>query len=199
VSAPPGWPTETEDRRLAADLLAGRASAPGEIAIAFLTLLAADLRRRFRRADPDLCDSAAGDAILSLVSGRSRYDPALLTLRAFLRMAATRDLLNLLAAENRRRGIPLESVAEPADDGNKVAGDADAPSWGEPRLAAEVAALDPPERLALDLMRGGVRDTAAFAEPLGLSHLPPGEQAAAVKRLKDRVKKRLSRAVGGDR
>ena len=62
---------------------------------------------------------------------------------------------------------------------------------------AEIASFAEEERLALDLMREGARDTATFAVPLGLSHLSPSEQAARVKRVKDRVKKRLTRAVGG--
>ena len=48
------------------------------------------------------------------------------------------------------------------------------------------------------MMRDGVRDTSAFVPVLGLSGIPTGEQAAAVKRYKDRLKKRLERAVRGN-
>jgi hypothetical protein len=95
-----------------------------------------------------------------------------------------------------RKHISLESVEEPADRGNTRAED-DTPTFDDPRLVAEIASFDDEECRALDLMREGERATTAFAGPLGLSDLPPGEQAARVKRVKDRVKKRLTRAVGG--
>jgi hypothetical protein len=41
----------------------------------------------------------------------------------------------------------------------------------------------------------GIRETSEFVGRLGLAHLTAGEQVAAVKRIKDRVKKRLARAV----
>ena len=72
-------------------------------------------------------------------------------------------------------------------------------SWDDPRLVAEMAAFDPAEQLVLEMMRDGVHNTASFAKPLNLSHLPKTEQAAAVKRFKEKLFKRLSRAVGGDR
>jgi hypothetical protein len=196
MSTHPAWPGEVESRRLAADLLGGLATAPGEIAAAFLGPLAAYLRRKFPNADPDLCEEAAGEAIVATVTRRNRFDPARLGLTSFLRMAARRDLQNRLAREARFRGIPLGSVAEPEQRGNGFA-EEDTPGWDDPRLAAEIAAFDPTESLVLDLIRGGARETAEFVPPLGLSHLPPEEQAAAVKRYKDRVKKRLARAVGG--
>jgi hypothetical protein len=158
------------------------------------------LRTRFPYADPDHCNEAAETAILATVRGENHYDSMRLKLDVFLRMVATRDLQNLLHREARykRLLIPLESVAEQPNRRNTTQR-GDEPTWEDPRLVAEMVAFDPPEQLAIELMRSGVRDTADFAEPLGLSHLPPLEQAAAVKRLKDRVKKRLSRAVGGDR
>jgi hypothetical protein len=194
------WPTEEEVLHLTAALLSKQATAPGVIAAALLSPLAAYLGGRFQYADPDLCYEAAGTAILATVRGESHYDPTQLALDAFLRMAATRDLQNLLEKETRRKRflIPLESVEEQPDRGNPIQR-TDEPTWDDPRLVAELAAFGPPEQLALDLMRGGVRDTADFAGPLGLSHLSEEEQAAEVKRLKDKVKKRLSRAVGGDR
>ena len=192
------WPSEAEDRRLAAELVSNRASAGGEVAAAFLAPLAAYLRRRFRHIDPDLCEEAAGEAIVNAINRPEQYDPEQLTLGAFLRMAAFRDLLNRLPKRaGRTREISLESVAEPADRRNDIPDDG-GPTWADPALLAAIDTFDPAGRTVLDMMRDGVRDTSAFVPVLGLSGIPTGEQAAAVKRYKDRLKKRLERAVRGN-
>jgi hypothetical protein len=49
----------------------------------------------------------------------------------------------------------------------------------------------------LDLMREGEKRTVVFADAAGFSDLPPEEQAREVKRVKDRIKKRIQRAGGG--
>lgn len=62
-----------------------------------------------------------------------------------------------------------------------------------PPLAAAVAELSDADRAVLALMREGERATAKFAAALGLAG-PPAEQAAEVKRVKDRIIARLKRA-----
>lgn len=64
---PSSWPTDAEAYRLVADLLAGAATAPGEIFSAFLTPLTHSLRWRYRFADPEQCETAAADAVLAVV------------------------------------------------------------------------------------------------------------------------------------
>ena len=49
-----------------------------------------------------------------------------------------------------------------------------------------------------ELMGEGERRTAVFARALGLEDRPPGEQEREVKRVKDRIKKRMQRAGGRD-
>ncbi len=196
----PDWPTEDESRGLADLLRGGDATAPRELVAAFLEPLTTFLHRKFPAADTHLCLTAAEDAVMKVAAGTDRYDPARGELGAFLRLVAAGDLRNLVAGERRRsRGIPLESVAEPAAAGNNVTDDSSSTSWDDPRLAAEIAAFDPGEKLTLDLMRRGVRGTAAFAQAVGLTAATPDALAAAVKRIKDRLKKRLARAVGGER
>src|SRR5262249_10685042 len=151
-------------------------SAGGEVARAFLVPLAAYLRRKFPHIDPDLCDEAAGEAIFNTITRPEQYDPKRLSLRAFLKMAAFRDLQNLLPKETTRpREISLESVAEPADHRNSMAESDDAPSWDHHDLITEIASFNPTDRIVLTMMRDGERATAAFAPILGLSHLPRGE------------------------
>jgi DNA-directed RNA polymerase specialized sigma24 family protein len=191
------WPSEDESRRLVARLLAGDPTAAQEIAFAFFGPLTDFLRCKFPKADPHAWETAAGDAILSVVSRPGVYNPARGPLGAFLRMAAKRDLYNLLKKSARHRGrISLGSVAEPADRWNTFPDDDPELTWDDPRLVSEVATFEPSELVVFRLMRDGERDTAVFARALGLSG-KPAELAAEVKRLKDRIKKRLTRAVGG--
>jgi hypothetical protein len=50
------------------------------------------------------------------------------------------------------------------------------------------------ERQVMVLLMGGVRETAMYAQVLALTDLTEEEQADAVKRVKDKLKKRLQRA-----
>lgn len=188
------WPNADEEQQLLGTLVTGSPTARNAFVVRFFPLLCAALARRWPRAAPDLIEEAAGDALLGFLRRPERYDPGRATLGAYLRMSARGDLRNLLHKERRAaRGVALDSVAEPAARGYE--GDGDGPTWDDPRLAAELAALDPCERAALDLMRAGTRDTDACARELDLMHLTAGARAAAVKRIKDRVKRRLVRAL----
>lgn len=188
------WPTEEEEQQLVAELRTGTPTGPEAIAARYLLLLMQFLADTFPRVNADLRDEAAGRAILDFIDNPNRFNPTRLRLGAYLRMAATGDLRNLLERERRaRRGIPLDSVAEPPERRNYER--EDELTWNDPRIAAECAAFDPTERIALDLLRDGVRDTRACARALGFGHLSAREQAAEVKRVKDRVKRRLVRAV----
>ena len=56
---------------------------------------------------------------------------------------------------------------------------------------AELANFSELDRRLLDLLAQGVRETAPYAEVLGIGHLPQALQRRAVKRHKDRLKARL--------
>lgn len=190
------WPAPDEEHQLLTRLNAGVPTAREEVAARYLPLLMRSLAGAFRDVAEELLGDAAGQAVMDFVLFPHRFDPARARhgLGAYLRMAARNDLLNLLRREDRqRRGIPLDSVAEPADHRNNTRDDE--LGWDDPRLAAEIAAFDADERAAFDLMLEDVHDTAAFADRLNLGDLPVEERASAVKRVKDRVKKRLVRAV----
>jgi RNA polymerase sigma factor (sigma-70 family) len=188
------WPIPDEEHQLLTQLDAGTPTAREELAVRYLPLLMHFLARAFPRVAADLRDDAADRALIDFLCSRHRFDPTRATLGTYLRVAARRDLLNLLDRERRvRRGIPLDSGAEPADHRNNTRDDELA--WDHPRLAAELAAFDTQERVAYELILGGVRDTATFARRLNLEHLPAAERVNAVKRVKDRVKRRLVRAV----
>jgi hypothetical protein len=184
---------------LTAELLAGHASSAGEIAVAFLTPLINYLRHRFHTVDPELCETAAEDAILALVRGETNYDSNKLELGAYLRVVGFRKLSKLHRKHRRhRREISLESVAEPSDEGNYLQRDGETLSWDHPLLVGELATFSPIDTQLLSLMRAGVRSNSEFAPVLGLVSGPPTDLAAEVKRNKDRIKTRLKRAVRGE-
>ncbi len=58
--------------------------------------------------------------------------------------------------------------------------------------------LSDAESKALELLLDGERKTAVFAEALGIGHLPTTDQRAEVKRVKDKLKKRIQRETSGD-
>ena len=190
------WPTDPELIGAWERLVADPDSA-GEFADMVLRPLEADLGRQFRHAHPDDVTAAADTAVLAIVRRPEAYDPGRSRLPAFLRLIARRDLANLLAAERRhaRGRIPWESVELTHPGRNEPE---EAPSLGDsPEVQAVIDGLSAVDRQVLDLIRDGERDTAVFAAVLGIADRPAGEQAAEVKRVKDRIMARLRRAGGG--
>ncbi len=188
------WPPDDDlldvwRRSVAEPLTAG-----GAFAAAVLPPLEADLARGFARVDPHLVTEAADCAVLALLRTPAAYDPARAPLPAFLRMAARRDLVNLLAKEGRHhRGRTPWAAVELGHPARNES--ADAPTLADfPALADAVAGLSAEDRCVLDLILDGERDTAVFAAALGLADRPAAEQVDAVKRAKDRVKARVKRA-----
>lgn len=191
------WPAVEVVEDIFRRLIGGDPVASSDLAAAVFEPLAAHLQFRHPRADPHACLTAAADALLSLIRRPAIYDPTRATLLGFLRMAAEGDFLNELDRERRHhRGREYIDSVELADaEGNEGAEAADdLPSLDDPALAAEIAGFSPDECAVFDLMRQGVKATAAFAAALNLGGTAD-EQARAVKRVKDRVQKRLQRAV----
>ncbi|MBY0458158.1 MAG: hypothetical protein K2V38_12520, partial [Gemmataceae bacterium] len=166
------WPDDDEEQRLFTALASGRA-AWNDFAVRLLPLLGGFLASAFPNANPHDRETAAEDAIFSLLQRPEQFDPTRGRLGAFLRMSARRDLQNGCQKEKRAaRAIPLELVAEPAAGAEETG---DGPTWTDPRLATELASLDEAESATLTLMRAGERDTLVFARELGLTHLPAVE------------------------
>jgi RNA polymerase sigma-70 factor, ECF subfamily len=191
-------------------LLEGDPVAASELAAACLDPLADWLRGRNPRIAPDVCDTAAEDALLALIKAPSSYKPDRLPLDAYLRMSASGDLKNALAKDRRRSS--REAVVELSSLGGNLLRDDD----GDPAKIVELRdavaraardreraaptsfrdALTPEERAVYDLMRMNERRTATYARALHIAHLAPDEQRRLVKRAKDRLKKRLERMGG---
>lgn len=204
-----GWPSDEIATQIYDRLCQDDPVASSDLAEAYLTPLAEWLRRTNSRVDAQFCDEAAGDAIIALIKNPRSYDPARLRLTAFLRMSATGDLRNILAKERRHQShrADLTLVELFGADRNQEAGTAqeqaqdavDGPVQDDRDMLMAMATgvvetFTPGERQTLELLIEGERRTQEFARVLDVSHLPQSEQRREVKRVKDRIKKRLQRA-----
>jgi hypothetical protein len=194
------WPEPEAVVTLYRRLCAGDRLAQSEFIVAVLDPLASHLRLWRVDADEHACLTAAEDAVLSLIRKPAIYDPAKRGLIGFLCMAAERDLLNAMRKEKKHHTDRenRDCVELPATGGNNAVEELadDLPSFDDPDIAAEIASFTATERDVLYLMRDGEKRTSAFAAVLGIEHLSVEDQASEVKRVKDRIIKRLQRARG---
>jgi hypothetical protein len=150
-----------------------------------------------------MLNDAAEDAILEYGRSPARFDALRgVRLDRFLYMAAWRNAVNLLNTERRRQArektyAEAAPIAHTALDFQQGAGSARRERFVRTGVTAllETAVTDG-ERAALRLfLVQGERGTAPLAKALGLNDLPTSEQRCEVKRFKDRVLKRIRRAV----
>ncbi len=174
-----------------------------EIAETFLSPVANSLRKDFPSlGDPHLIETAVEDALIAYFGNPARFDPRRAGLFTYLRQLAKSRLLNLLAREKNlsapEKVVELEALefvhemtdCELADPEEALAlRESDDATW---RKLRELL-TDPIDLELIKLMMEGVRETDRYAALLGLSSLPSQEQASAVKRHKDRVKKTIQR------
>jgi DNA-directed RNA polymerase specialized sigma24 family protein len=193
-----------EALRLHRRLLERDPTAPAKLAVAFFEPLWAWLQATNPTADPHFCAEAAATAVLNFGENPQAYDPARLNVGAYLRMAASGDLKNLLRKEQRhQRGRKPWNGVENAPDAGKYLGRDDDPSLplqiAEARrptaaMRAVLEKLTDVERRVWELMQLGEHRSSAFAEVMGITHLPKDEKEAEIQRVKDRVGKRMKRA-----
>jgi hypothetical protein len=182
------------------------ATAATDLCQAYLNPLLGWLEGTYPSADGHFRQSAVHDALLTYLENPSAYDPSRLDLAAYLRMAARGDLFNLLRAEGRHRQRQNPwSVVEDGGEAGNLLGREEEPSqrlerleeeeqW-QARLRSVAQRFTATERRVLELMLAGERAVAAYAAVLGLEGLPITDPQREVKRLKDRIKKRLEREV----
>jgi DNA-directed RNA polymerase specialized sigma24 family protein len=201
TSGPGSWPSADRAAELVRRLAAGDPVAPSDFAAAYLDPLVAFLRATNPSADDHAVQDAAEDAIVSLCKNPAQFDPARGELAAYLKMSAAGDLKNLLAREKKHHrnreswdSVELDAAARNSGDD----GADDLPSFDHPALATVIAAFTADERRVFELIRAGERRNEVFAAALGLTHLTEVEWEAEVLRIKDRIKRRLKRAVEGE-
>jgi len=168
-------------------------------------LLLPALERRFRNVSgPDVhtVESLIGLSVARYLSDPGRYQPDRGPLLAFLWQDVRGDVRNEWTAQYTRRGreTPTDEGLEvvPSDRNlslEEEALDAVDPFDAAPDLVRaarqEIERFGPQDRKLLALITEGVRETALYAEALGITHLPVTVQRAEVKRHKDRLKARL--------
>ncbi len=204
--------SQQEARELHRRLLDGDAVAPPDLAAAYLDPLADWLTGLNPRADPHVCTTAAEDAILSLIKNPASYKPERQTLGTYLRLSARGDFLNALRSESRHGKRRADwDAAELSPDARTYLWDTESdPALIVERREDELDEPDEPavpvvpdsvragltaqEERVLELMNGKERKTALFAAALGITHLAPDDQRREVKRVKDRLTKRVERA-----
>jgi hypothetical protein len=168
-------------------------------------LLLPALKRRFagaRLPDPHDVESLIGWSIARYVAEPTRWQPQQAPLLAFLYQDVNGDIVNERdrRARLRRHEEPDSAVVElvgadrnPGPE-EEVLDDMDPFDMAPAVLARareEIAPMDSQDRQLIELLGDGVRATSAYAEVLGIVHLPKEAQADEVKRHKDRLKKRL--------
>ena len=153
----------------------------------------------------ELCIQAAEDAWIALIKNPASFNPGReKRLGEYLRMSAQGDLRNLLQKEGRQRKKSLEVVQLSDDDGKYLETDDDPSLPIQIQEAAEQSdghvddGLSENELRVLALMRGGEKKTSVFAEALGISDWDKKEKAAEVQRVKNKIRKRISRGKTDD-
>jgi RNA polymerase sigma-70 factor (ECF subfamily) len=174
--------------------------ASGELARLLLPYLAAAVARGCPRIDEQLINDAVVDVLLDFCERPGQFDPAQgVPLEGFLSTGARRNVLNALRGERRRKERERKVGSKKHE-----AVVADDPAAGNIRQEAleqiakrRVAILEaltsPTDRDVIGLWLDGVRDSAAYATVLGLTHLPTDEQRADVERHKERILRFLRR------
>jgi hypothetical protein len=196
-------PSRDEQTALHNALLRSDPTAPARIVKALLGPLVERLRWKWPYADLRDLEQQAADSVLHYLDAPWRYDPKRASLLHYLVLDAHCDLLNAYNAPRSLEEIPHEDVAVAADPRNN-----DWDEFSAAQATREDAELElqldgvfpnPADRAVVELLRDRVRANAAYAAALGISHLPIDQQNQEVKRVKDRIKKKLRRLVGESR
>jgi len=196
-------PDPDPHRHLHQRLLRGDRDAPERLVAECAPLLQRLLRRRYLALPREAVADAANDALLALIRHPERYEPGRLPLLKYLTLIADRKLIDMIRQKIRDSsriefvGGLVELAAaeskEPLDE--NAPGPGDDPDRLPPELLGWIEATlpDPADRAFVNLMSEGERDAASYARLIGAAELPDKERAAAVKRNRDRILKRLQR------
>jgi RNA polymerase sigma-70 factor, ECF subfamily len=184
-------------------LCAGDRTASEELAELILDPLVDAISCRFPYIDEQTIWDGVVDALLDYCARPHQFDEGRkVPLDRFLRMASRRNVTNFLRGEARRRAREeaMQSDARLVVELDPTAGNIlqqEETRGLQRRQEGMMKRLsDPRYRQILALRLQGERRTEAFAEILGISHLPIEAQRREVKRTKDRIDKILRRHGG---
>jgi len=187
-------------------LVNGAADAPALLAEKLVPILRAKLAPlNAKLTDPQIVESAIGHTVATYLREPERWDPSRGPLASYLAMDAEGDVKNELTKYSReiaRSDVGQGAFVElAASDRNDVV-EEEALDGLDPfdRSPAQVEAarellrqLSPRDHELAQMVVDGVRSYTAWAEILGVGHLPLDVQKREVKQQKDRIKKKLER------
>lgn len=177
-------------------------------------LLLEPLVRRVRQSvtgiDEPQVRSTCCQTLANYLCNPEGYEQSRGPLLAWLALDARGDVLNEIASARSRREVVDIAVVElrgaagnvfteastfrPVDEEALDSADPhDLPAGVLETIREHAAGFSPEDFAMIELMGEGVRETAAYAEVLGISHLTIHDQRTAVKREKDRLTRRLER------
>ena len=200
VEPPRSWQDQQHKRILQLDAIAF-----AEICEVALPHLVSFLQSRFPQYDAHLHETVSIDCLLGFQSKPKQYDPHLLSLFAYLRMAVRRDMLNAVDKKQRRERRLLDiddpniQSHLPEQDGVEDTFKLD--EWLQQHtdlsrqeiFQALEHELSPLDQQILLLMLDGVRETDQYVVIMGISNLDTASQRREVKRTKDRLTKKIRR------
>lgn len=186
-------------------LLAGDRTASEEVVGLLHASLTQEVSSQFPHTDPHIIWDGVIDALLDYCARPQQFDADRgIPLESFLRLAARRNVMNMLRSAQRRKtreeavghAWAASSVELDPAAGNLLRKEE---SMRQQRQRAALASTlqNSNDQQLLALRLQGVRRTEAFAELLGITHLPIATQRREVKRAKDRIDKMLRRRTGG--
>jgi hypothetical protein len=192
-------PSRAEQDALHDRLLKGDPTASARIFEALLEPLVDRLEFKWPRLDRRDIEEQAADSLISYITSPHRYDPSRASLLTYLTLDADGDLKNAYRSPRRRREQLASDVEDPLFRRNETT-DAELFAEDDRALFARLRVAFPSEadRQVIHLLLEGERSTAAYAEVLGIADLSPEERRAEVKRVKDRIKKKVGRLFGVD-
>jgi RNA polymerase sigma-70 factor, ECF subfamily len=181
----------------------GDRTASEELAELILEPLIDAISRRFPRSDEQTIWDGVVDALLDYCARPHQFDEERgVPLDRFLCMASRHNVTNLLRGETRRRAreeaaqSDARSVVELDPTAGNILQQEETRELQRQQEGMMERLSDPRDQQVLALRLQGERRTEAFAEILGISHLPIEAQRRAVKRTKDRIDKILRRHGG---
>jgi RNA polymerase sigma-70 factor (ECF subfamily) len=201
----PGGDDSAQLLELHRRLLTGDRIASEEVVTLLLASLTQEVSAQFRQIDQHIIWDGVIDAMLDYCARPQQFDAERgVSLKRFLRLAARRNVMNILRGAQRRKvreeaaghAWAASSVELDPAVGNLLQKE-ESTQRQRQQTALTNALQNPNDQQLLALRLQGVRRTEAFAEILGITHLPIETQRREVKRAKDRIDKMLRRRTGG--
>jgi RNA polymerase sigma-70 factor (ECF subfamily) len=190
--------SEAWQKEIHARLISNDPIAPSELAEIFIEPLSRALQKKFPKVNSDQIADAVTDTLMDYIKAPEKFKPAKRSLKGYLIMSATSDLINAIEKENRKKlhEFPTDNVELHEFGGNVIA----KPTNPVTMLVTESLRADIRNQFdnevdleMVDLILDGERSTTAFAKILQIENLPIIDQKREVKKHKDRIKKRLRR------